>query len=116
MNSVSGGSQAQRRLFMTGMKRKPVLGGGLLGLLGAAVAQGMMGDKMTGGVTTDTYVRGVHVHASKYIVSLIARADRPNPTFNNTSKQYVTTAKIHNTRTFNKPFIGKRSKPNTSLI
>ena len=41
---------------MTGMKRKLVLGAGLLGLLGAAVAQGMMDDKMTGGVMMRTYV------------------------------------------------------------
>ena len=43
-----------------------------------------------------SYLRGVHGHASKYIVSFNARAGRPNPTLNNTSKQYVTTAKLHN--------------------
>ena len=62
------------------------------------------------------YLRGVHGHTSKNIVSFNARAGRPNPTLNKTSKQYVTTAKLHNARTFSKPFIGNRSNPNKSLI
>jgi hypothetical protein len=61
------------------------------------------------------YLRGVHGHASKYIVSFNSQAGRPNPTLNSTSKQYVTTAKLHNARTFSKPFIGKRSNPNKSF-
>ena len=62
------------------------------------------------------YLRGVHGHASKNIVSFNSRAGRPKPTLNSTSKQYVTTAKLHNARTFSNPFIGNRSKPNKSLI
>jgi hypothetical protein len=61
------------------------------------------------------YLRGVHGHASKYIVSFNSRAGRPKPTLNSTGKQYVTTAKVHNARMFSKALIGKRSKPNKAF-
>ena len=57
----------------------------------------------------------MHGRASKYIVSFNSRASCPKPTLNSTSKQYVTTAKLHNARKFSKAFIGKRSKPNKSF-
>ena len=69
-----------------------------------------------GPLDSPNYLRGVHGHASKNIVSFNSRAGRPKPTLNSTSKQYVTTAKLHNARTFSNPFIGNRSKPNKSLI